>query len=265
MRKFLKRKQRSEMTPPSVNIFFDLETSGLSFKTNKIIQVGAYCPQLQATYSRYVRIDTPLTALITELTGINDVMLEEGESESVVLDSFFAFIRTCITQSQSQGAVLVSYNGFKFDEAFLDVACKRVNSNNLYTRAKRAGVDKFVDALVWVRNYLPGHFISNLPTNRFGKPSYRQRDVYFAMFAEMYEEHRADSDCTALARICVALPMTYDTGRHIRLTGLRPQVASNKKLSKRKLSKPPIKKVVETMHVLSFLRTLHQNGEEMLE
>lgn len=101
-------------------VFFDFETTGLSAKTDTIIELAAvkYVPGASSHphIQRLIRIDRPVPQFITKLTGITDAMLHaEGRSMDVVLDEFIEFIGD---------HDVVAFN-INFDTRFLNAAIER--------------------------------------------------------------------------------------------------------------------------------------------
>ena len=96
----------------------DLETTGLQTASDAIIEYGALRVRDGAPaeeLSILVRCETPLPAVITELTGIRDAELQQGREEAEALETFLAFIGN---------DPLVGHN-ISFDMEFLRAACKR--------------------------------------------------------------------------------------------------------------------------------------------
>ena len=186
-----------------VAIYYDLETTGFKAEEDHITQIGACCPipgQQTRTYTSYVSTDREIPEKVTQLTGItSELLFEKGLPLETVLEQFFAFIDDCRQETASRFAALVSYNGQRFDDVFLRVAC-RYGNRTLEERARRAGLLNLVDALPWCKRMLPSH---RLVRNDFNRASYRLGDVYTCLFSgETFEAHRADADTLALARIC---------------------------------------------------------------
>jgi len=186
-----------------VAVYYDLETTGFKPDEDHITQIGACCTipgQETRTFDTYVITDREIPEKVTQLTGItSELLLEQGQPLETALDQFFAFIDTCRQETQSRFAALVSYNGQRFDDLFLRVACQ-YGGQTLEMRARRAGLLNLVDALPWCKRMLPSH---RLLRNEYNRPSYRLGDVYSCLFpGETFDAHRADADTLALARIC---------------------------------------------------------------
>ena len=143
-RKFGRAKRREESANEYVVV--DLETTGLSSATDKIIEIGALLVvngQVQKSFSQLVNPGVSVPNTIVELTGITNLMLEnDGRELQYVLDDFLDFI----------GKRKVIGYRIGFDLAFLREACikcsKRVLSNrsfDVYSMAcnKAEGVDNY--------------------------------------------------------------------------------------------------------------------------
>lgn len=73
----------------------DLEMTGLNFKTDRILEVGAARVRggvVTETFSSLVAVDTELPTKVVELTGITDEMAKTGENPETVLPRFFEFL-----------------------------------------------------------------------------------------------------------------------------------------------------------------------------
>lgn len=96
----------------------DLETTGLKAASDTIIEYGALRVrdgEPVEELSLLVHCETPLPAVITELTGIQNSDLQNGMEERAALEKFLAFIGN---------DPLVGHN-ISFDMEFLRAACKK--------------------------------------------------------------------------------------------------------------------------------------------
>lgn len=117
----------------------DLEMTGLSVKTDVILEVGAVRVRggaLADTYSALLFTEKKLTKEITALTGITQEMMQAGREPKQVMEEFFAFIGE---------DVLVGQN-VMFDYRFLKQWA--VNHGNSFERSA-------VDTLKLARRFLP--------------------------------------------------------------------------------------------------------------
>ena len=109
-------------------VAFDLETTGLSPKTDKIIEIGAVVMKNGREVSRYQTFVDPHQKLLketTDLTGITDEMLKGAPSIKQVLPEFLEFVGD---------RVLVAHNA-DFDTAFIRQACRKLGYEYNFTSA----------------------------------------------------------------------------------------------------------------------------------
>ncbi|MBP3622355.1 MAG: PolC-type DNA polymerase III [Lachnospiraceae bacterium] len=99
-------------------VVFDIETTGLSPRFNKIIEIGAVRikdGKIQDKFSQFVNPEVPIPYSITKLTSINDNMVLEAPTIEEVLPRFFEFVGD---------AILVAHNA-SFDTGFIKEFAKR--------------------------------------------------------------------------------------------------------------------------------------------
>ncbi len=99
-------------------VVFDIETTGLSPRFNKIIEIGAVRikdGRVQDKYSRFVNPEVPIPYSITKLTSINDNMVLEAPTIEEVLPEFLDYVGD---------AILVAHNA-SFDTGFIKEFAKR--------------------------------------------------------------------------------------------------------------------------------------------
>ena len=94
-------------------VFFDFETTGLSPRTDRVIEIAALrvgrAGKVIGSFESLIRIDRALSPFITKLTGISDEMLADQRPAKAVMPEFLEFIGN---------RVVVSYN-IPFDMGFL--------------------------------------------------------------------------------------------------------------------------------------------------
>ncbi len=101
-------------------VVFDIETTGLSFKFCKIIEIGAVrldkAGNVISRFSEFVNPEEPIPYSIEKLTSINDNMVKDADTIDKVLPRFLEFCR---------GAMLVAHNA-TFDTTFIRVNARRL-------------------------------------------------------------------------------------------------------------------------------------------
>jgi DNA polymerase III epsilon subunit family exonuclease len=155
-------------------VFFDLETTGLSPRGCKIIEMAALrvgdAGEITGSFQALVRIDHSLPYFITKLTGITNTMLARGERIEIVFPQFCEFV----------GALpLVAYNA-SFDMGFLRAEA---------TRQRIKLTNTPVCALAVARSRVPG------------LPSYKLKAVAEHFGIEEHQTHRALDDCEMGLRV----------------------------------------------------------------
>ena len=152
-------------------VVFDLETTGFSPETNRIIEIGAVKVQngkIVDKFSTFVNPQVPIPFRIEQLTSINDSMVIDAP---VIADILPEFMKFC------EGCVMVAHNA-DFDMSFIKKNCQRLDIPCKPT---------IVDTVALARVLLP-----NL--NRF-----KLDTVAKAMGVSLENHHRAvdDAGCTA--------------------------------------------------------------------
>ncbi|MDD6214875.1 MAG: PolC-type DNA polymerase III, partial [Firmicutes bacterium] len=99
-------------------VVFDIETTGLSGKTDEITEIGAVKVEngeVTERWGTFVNPGRSIPKKIVELTSITDEMVKDAPKIGEVLPKFFEFCRGC---------VLVAHNA-TFDTGFIRVAAER--------------------------------------------------------------------------------------------------------------------------------------------
>ncbi len=156
-------------------VFFDLETTGLSPRACRIIEMAALRVAsggvIAGSFHALIRIEERLPPFITRLTGITqDMLLEEGEAIEEVFPRFCAFVGQL---------PLVAYN-VSFDMGFLraEAAKQKIKLSNTP-----------VCALAVARARVPG------------LPNYKLKTVARHFGVENEQTHRALDDCEMGLRV----------------------------------------------------------------
>ena len=157
-------------TLPYDYVIVDTETTGLSFDSCDIIEIGAakvVDGEVVEQFSELIRIASPLPPFITGLTGITDRMLATAKTKGEVIRSFSEF---------AADSTIMAHNA-NFDMTFLYLAYEDVLGIPL--------ANDFVDTLGVARRALPelGH--------------HRAKDVCAALGVTNKHAHRALADAIA--------------------------------------------------------------------
>ncbi|MCK5129687.1 MAG: PolC-type DNA polymerase III [Clostridiales bacterium] len=101
-------------------VVFDLETTGLSARTDEILEIAAVKIQngkVLDTYQSYVYTDHEITPFITKLTGISRRTITGAPTIDVAMDEFISFAGDC---------VIAAHNS-SFDMSFVNAATNKIN------------------------------------------------------------------------------------------------------------------------------------------
>lgn len=158
-------------------VAFDLETTGLSSQTDRIIEIGAVVMKNGEEVDRFQTFVDPgqkLDRTIVELTGISDDMLEGAPKIEEVLPRFMDFVA---------GRVLVAHNS-EFDTGFIRAECQRQGLAYSFTSA---------DTLILAQNLLShlGKFKLDIVANALSLPE--------------FNHHRAADDAVTCGMIMARL------------------------------------------------------------
>ena len=166
-------------------VVFDLETTGFSPETNRIIEIGAVKVlngKIVDKFSTFVNPQVPIPFRIEQLTSINDSMVIDAP---VIADILPEFMKFC------EGCVMVAHNA-DFDMSFIKKNCQRLDIPCKPT---------IVDTVALARVLLP-----NL--NRF-----KLDTVAKALGVSLENHHRAVDDAGCTAEIFVKfIEMLRDRG-----------------------------------------------------
>ncbi|MCH5341871.1 MAG: PolC-type DNA polymerase III [Acetatifactor sp.] len=153
-------------------VVFDIETTGFSPVSNRIIEIGAVKVSdgsIVDRFSAFVNPQVPIPYEIEKLTGIRDDMVSGAPVIEEVLPQFLEFSRDC---------VLVAHNA-NFDMSFIQENARRLGLPWEYT---------YVDTVGIARVLLPGQAKHTLDA------------VAKTLNISLENHHRAvdDAECTAL-------------------------------------------------------------------
>lgn len=120
-------------------IFYDTETTGIRAEKDRVIEIAAYDPLNQATFTQFVNPGCPIPPEATAIHHITDEMVANAPPFSQVAAELLSFCEGEV--------VLIAHNNDQFDIHFLK------------WEFKRCGLDlpswKFLDSLKWARRYRP--------------------------------------------------------------------------------------------------------------
>jgi len=156
-------------------VVFDIETTGFSPVSNRIIEIGAVkvCGgEITDRYSTFVNPDVPIPFEIEKLTGIRDDMVVDAPMIDRILPEFLAFCSGC---------VLVAHNA-SFDMSFIMENARRMSIPTDFT---------YVDTVAIARVLLPGQAKHTLDA------------VAKTLGVSLENHHRAVDDAEATAHIFV--------------------------------------------------------------
>ncbi len=147
-----------DMTFDQEFVAFDLETTGLSSQTDRIIEIGAVVMKNGEEVDRFQTFVDPgrkLDKTIVDLTGISDEMLVGAPKIEEVLPQFIDFVA---------GRVLVAHNS-EFDTGFIRAECQRQGMAYPFTSA---------DTLILSQNLLShlGKFKLDIVANALSLPEF---------------------------------------------------------------------------------------------
>ncbi len=158
-------------------VVFDIETTGFSAENDSIIEIGAVRVknrEIKDTFSTFVNPHREISNTITELTGIDNSMVEDAPDAAEAVKSFFEF---------AKGSVLVAHNA-SFDTSFMKNAARRHNLDYSF-----ACVDTLGLARATVKG-IKNHKLATL-VKHFG--------------VTLENHHRACDDAKATAEIAIKL------------------------------------------------------------
>ncbi len=152
-------------------VVFDIETTGFSPVTNRIIEIGAVkveSGQITDRFSAFVNPQVPIPFEIEKLTGISDSMVIDADTIEVIFPRFLEFVGD---------AALVAHNA-GFDVGFIKENAKRQNIPVDFT---------YVDTVGIARTLLTG------------QAKYTLDAVAKTLKISLENHHRAvdDAECTA--------------------------------------------------------------------
>ena len=166
-------------------VVFDIETTGFSPVTERIIEIGAVKVEdgkITDRFSTFVNPQMPIPYEIEKLTSIRDDMVMDSPTIEVILPQFLEFCKD---------AILVAHNA-NFDMSFIRENCRRLEYPDKFT---------YVDTVGIARVLLPNQAKHTLDA------------VAKTLNVSLLSHHRAVDDAGATAEIFVKfLPMLEEKG-----------------------------------------------------
>ncbi len=154
-------------------VVFDIETTGLSSQNDRITEIGAVRIKkgvVLGEFNTFVNPQIPIPAKITEITGINDMMVADAPHEDEALGMFCNFAENC---------VLIAHNS-EFDTGFISAAAKR---------ARRKFENPHIDTMKMARIVYPE------------LQNHRLETVVAHLGLDKFNHHRASDDARITAKI----------------------------------------------------------------
>jgi DNA polymerase III epsilon subunit-like protein len=171
-------------------VVFDLETTGLMVKTNRIIQIAAKVVGEEESdiFNSYILpVDLKVSNNITELTGITQEFLNDnGMSIEEAIMKFQIWL-TELKERDDREIILLAHNAKTFDLPFLKEAIRKTSSSPFF--------DSFrcVDSLLLLRD--------KRLWNGKQPPSFKLSDVHKFVMDEEFPAHNAINDVIALGNV----------------------------------------------------------------
>ncbi|MBE5741353.1 MAG: hypothetical protein E7351_02375 [Clostridiales bacterium] len=166
-----------EKTFEGTYVVFDLETTGLEANKDEIIEIGA-CKiengRISETFSTFVKPSRHIPKEITELTGIDDSMVENAPTINYVMPDFYKFC---------YGSTLVAHN-IAFDISFV---------HNISKKLSYSFDHQTKDTMAMAKEKLPG------------LKNYKLGTIVERLNVVLDNAHRAINDATATAKVFIKL------------------------------------------------------------
>ena len=170
--------------------FYDLETTGLNYYHDRVIEVAA---ELNGkTFCDLCNVDgEPLPQIITKLTGITDEQLKTARPERDVLRDFCHFV------GRSRSPIyLVAHNNEGFDKWFLK---NRANKH----RIRLPTSWRYLDSIQLAKLIYPH------------RDSYSLNNLCKDLNVKQIQAHRAGDDVRCLKEIFVTMADVYNKQRKL--------------------------------------------------
>ncbi len=130
-------------------IYYDLETTGLNYKKEKIIEIAAFDATNNKTFETLVNPAQIIPDSSIKICNITNEMVKDAPTLKEAMENFISFC--------DGNCILIAHNNDNFDKLFLQEECK--NNNIEFPQWN------YVDSLKWARKYrydLPRHSLQYL-------------------------------------------------------------------------------------------------------
>ena len=185
-------------------VYFDVETSGLDFEVDRIIELAFLYVEdggLVKRFDEFVKVDFEVSDEVQDLTGIsNEMLVSEGLDESVVADELFSVL--------SEDTLLIAHN-CQFDLNFIyQLLCRYYSVSN---------IDDLFSKCLWLDTLTVFKDRKSFPHRLESMVEYYGVDVGDGF-------HRAIFDVRALAKCVVALNNERnDLFKYVNVFGFNPK------------------------------------------
>ncbi len=187
-------------------VVFDLETTGLDPKKDKIVEIGAVKFDrygLIARFSVLINPGIPMPSAASQVNHITDAMLKDKPLLKDVLPDFIRFI---------DGAILIAHNS-QFDSGFINEALAgmyKPSKQNDEPSRQPSLLDDVIppdeEKAVWYPPFpvMPNKLIDTIPLAKQAFPGrwkYNLQDLSRDLGIQALDAHRAEDD----ARVCMEI------------------------------------------------------------
>lgn len=170
-------------------VAFDVETTGLSARLDRIVDVAAVCVETGESFSTLVNPSRAIPVRASAVHGIADRDVRQAPTWSTAADRLWAWLEA---RRRGRGVVFVAHNA-PFDMAFLRAECGRSGA------AIPPWVVGAYCSLKIARTRIE---LLRAQQEPYETPlSCRLSEIYRALFSADFPPHRALADAKALARV----------------------------------------------------------------
>ena len=216
-------------------IAFDVETTGLSPTSDRIVELGAVLfenGEVSKTFSSLVNPGIPIPRAASAVNHITNSMLSNAPSEEEIYPQLLDFLGEAIRSTTSSDTIAMCAHNADFDFKFL---------SNTLSRLGISASMKYIDTLRLSREYL------------HGLPNYKQSTLEAHFGLTNPEAHRAVHDAENCGRILIHLLDAADES----LNALRRQDRiQNKKREMRKKQAKRIDLTPQELEVCAYIQNV---------